>query len=257
MAKLKFTVLLTAALVASIAWAAGAAFIGTWKLNPAKSRLTDQMKVESAGPNRYAFDVGAGPELITVDGSDQPGYGGTTLAVSAEGPDAWKVVRKKDGRTLLVAKWSLSKDGNTLTDDFTSFGSDGSATHMPSVYARTAGTSGFAGTWESTSSTIDSVYEIRFRPYQSGGLALTYASGATKDITFDGQEHAPVGGNATQGITFSARKSAAGDLELTDKYLGKVVATERFQLSADGRTLTQTVSTPGKRTPNVMVFDRQ
>jgi hypothetical protein len=86
------------------------------------------MKVESVAGNKYAFDFGSGrPETIAADGTDQPGGGGTTLSVTIEGPDSWKVVRKKDGRILITANWKLSKDGNTLTDDFTSIGANGSS----------------------------------------------------------------------------------------------------------------------------------
>ena len=35
-------------------------FVGEWKLDPSKSKLTDQMKVESVAGNKYAFDFGGG-----------------------------------------------------------------------------------------------------------------------------------------------------------------------------------------------------
>jgi hypothetical protein len=61
-----------------------------------------------------------------VDGSDQPGYGGTLLSVKAEAPDTWIVERKKGGRLLVNPTWKLSKDGSTLTDYYREFESDGS-----------------------------------------------------------------------------------------------------------------------------------
>ena len=96
-------------------------FVGDWKLNPSKSKVVDVMKVESLGGNKYAFDFGGGAEDIVADGTDQLGVRGTMLSVTVEGPDTWKVVRKKDGRMLLTATWNLSKDGNTLTDNYTAF----------------------------------------------------------------------------------------------------------------------------------------
>src|SRR5215470_8954630 len=110
--------LLFAILVTGTLTAAEDPFVGDWKLNLSKSKLSDVMKVESVSANKYTFNLGGGPETIVVDGTDQPGDSGTTLSVTAEGPDAWKVVRKKDGRTLLTANWRLSKDGNTLMDNF-------------------------------------------------------------------------------------------------------------------------------------------
>ena len=108
--------MLFAGMTVGMAWAAENPFIGEWKLNPSKSRMPDEMKVESKGGNTYSFNFGGGAETIVADGTDQPGNRGTTLSVRADGADTWIVERKKDGRLLLRATWKLSKDGGALTD---------------------------------------------------------------------------------------------------------------------------------------------
>src|SRR5215510_15399415 len=121
MAKRAFQLLLVACLAVGTLWAANDPFVGKWKLNPSKSKLTDQMKVEAIGANKYAIDFGGGAtENIVADGTDQPGLDGTTLSITVEGPKTWKVVRKKDGRTLVTGIWKLSKDGQTLSDALSS-----------------------------------------------------------------------------------------------------------------------------------------
>jgi hypothetical protein len=94
-------------LATSMAWAAESPFIGEWKLDPSKTRMPDEMKVQNKGGNKYAFDFGVGAETILVDGSDQPGQGGTLLSVKADAPDTWIVERKQGGRLLLKATWKL------------------------------------------------------------------------------------------------------------------------------------------------------
>ena len=107
---------LVGGLMVGVLWAASDPFVGEWKLNSTKSKLTDEMKVANVGGNKYAFDFGGGSaETIVIDGTDQPGIEGTTLSVSSQGPTSWKVVRKKDGRVLVTGIWELSKDGKTLT----------------------------------------------------------------------------------------------------------------------------------------------
>jgi len=172
MTKRTFPLLLVASLAAGALWAVSDPFVGEWKLIPSKSKLTDQMKVESVAGNKYAFDFGGGPETIAADGTDQPAGFGTTLSVAIAAPDSWKVVRKKAGRVLLTANWKLSKDAQTLTDDFTAIGSNGSPSNVKYVYKRTAGTSGFAGTWESTSETVNFVFVLQVRPYEGDGLSF-------------------------------------------------------------------------------------
>lgn len=141
-----FRLLLVAGLLTGTSWAANDPFVGQWKLNPSRSKLTDEMKVTKVGQNKYAFDLGGGnPETVVVNGTDQTGNAGSTLSVAAEGPN-WKVIRKTGGRMSIPATWTLSKDGNSLTDDFASFDQDGSPSSVKYVYKRSAGGgSGFAG----------------------------------------------------------------------------------------------------------------
>ena len=123
--------LLIVCLFTGTLWATTNPFAGTWKLNPAKSKLSDQMKVEAAGPNKYTFIFsGDNSETIVADGTDQPGLFGSTFSVTALSPRQWKVVRKTGGRVTISAIWDLSPDGNTLTDNFTGYRADGSTSNL-------------------------------------------------------------------------------------------------------------------------------
>jgi hypothetical protein len=258
MSKPGFSLTAIACLMTCAAWAANSPFAGEWRLNPSKSKLADQMKVESVGGNKYAFDFGAGSEVVAADGTDQRGYGGTTLAVTIEGPDSWKVVRKKDGHVLLTANWTLSKDGSALSDDFTSFAPDGSASNFKNVYERTTAASGFAGTWESTSVKVNFELVIKIQPYDGDGLSLISPSAdKPKNLRFDGKDYPNISSTASPGSTYSSRRISESTLEITDKLDGNVVDTQQIMLSSDLKSLTLTVHKTGTRTPNVLVFERQ
>ena len=235
-------------------------FIGKWKLNPFRSKLTDEMKVESVGGNKYAFDFGSGnTETIVADGKDQPGIFATTLSVTVESPNTWKVVRKKDGQTVITASWRLSEDGGTLTDHFTGIQSNGTTFSLDYVYKRTAGTTGFAGTWESKSEQVNSVYELLIQPYESDGLSfVSSAEEITRNIKFDGKDYQTVGPNLPTSFASSGRRLNARTLRLTDKIDGKILNTQRVELSSDLKTLTITVYRAGQSKPrNILVFDRE
>lgn len=120
MAKCSMWLLLWICLASGTLRAADSPFTGRWKLNPARSQLTDVMKVHAVGANKYDFNLGGDTvETIVVDGTEQPASYDTTLSVTAEAPDTWRVVRKDRGRTTIVGVWKLSADGKTLTDNFT------------------------------------------------------------------------------------------------------------------------------------------
>ena len=261
MSKRNCGLLLAGLLVTGALWAAGDPFVGKWKLNASKSKFTDIMKVEPAGTNKYAFDFGGGfdPEIIVPDGTDQPGVLGTTLAVTIEGPRTWKVVRKGPrGRILITGIWTLSEDGNTLHDAFTSSHADGSPFTINYVYKRTTGTSGFAGTWESVSENVDSSYELQVQPYEGEGLSFVIPSqGMTKNLKFDGKDYPSTGGNVAPGSVCAGQRLDDRSLEITDKAGRHVYDTQQMQISPDLQTLTVTVHPVGQSKPNILVFDRE
>ncbi len=247
--------LLAACTVTGTLWAANDPFVGKWKLDPSHSKFIDMMKVDAEGANRYAFSFSPGfVETVVADGSDQPALEGTTLAITIEGPDSWKVVRKKNGRTTIIGIWKLSQDGKTLTDTFTGFQPDGSTFVLHYVYQRTAGSTGFPGTWESGSS--ESSFELQIQPYQGDGLSFI-AQGVTKNIQFDGKDYPDVGRNLLPGSASSGRRVNGRSLEITDKIKGKVTHTQELSLSPDLKTLTTTVHPAGQSKPNILVFNRE
>ena len=252
--------LLVASFITGSLMAADNPFVGKWKLNGSKSRLPDQMKVKKVSANKYSFGFEGDDyeETIVADGTDQPGVFGTTFSVMVEGPDNWKVVRKTDGKILLMANWRLSQDGNTLDDDFTLIQPNGSNFNVYYVYKRTAGGPGFDGTWESTSEKVNSVFELQIQPYESDGLAFIIPSeGIVKNLNFDGKDYAYERPNVKAKFASSMRRVDALTLEVTDKVDGKLADTQEVKLSPDHKMLTMTVKSVGRSTPEIRVFDRE
>jgi hypothetical protein len=259
-----FEILLTLCLVASTASAAKATsenpFIGEWTLDSSKSRMPDEMKVESKGGNTYAFDFGGGVETIVADGSFQKGLYGSLLSAKAESADTWIVARQKDGHLMLKAIWKLSHDGSKLTDYYREFAPDGStvSASMDYIYQRTGGGSGFAADWQSIKETINSPYVVEVKPFDGDGLSFTNTfQHTTRNMKFDGKDHPDEGPNAQHGSTTAARRVDDHHLAVTAKSDGKVIATEEISLSPDLKVLTMTVRFTGRDKPNVMVFNRE
>jgi hypothetical protein len=169
-----FRLLLFASLVMGTAWAVNDPFVGTWRIDPSKSTVNDEMKVEVAGANRYTLTFAPGiADTVVADGSDQTALSGTTLSITVKGPNRWEVVRKMEGRILLTGYWTLSEDGKTLNDAYTEYGPDGSKSlFLPYVYERTAGSSGFPGTWDSETEKVKAGIELHIQPYEGDGLTL-------------------------------------------------------------------------------------
>ena len=258
MLKLVCLLMLVTSASRSTAWAAVDPMVGDWKLNPQKSTLTDVMKVESLGGNKYSFDFGGGaPETAVADGTDQPGHFGTTIAVSVNAPNQWTVVRKKDGRILVTGVWILSSDGTTLKDHYTATRASGDLTSLDYVYKRRGSGSGFVGTWVSSSEQVNSVVILKVRTWDSDGLSfISQSGGGTKNVKFDGHDYSNVGA-VVAGVTASAQRLTDRKIVITDKINGKVRDTQEIDLSPDGKSLTVTMHIPGRSEPNIQVFDKE
>jgi hypothetical protein len=267
-----FQLLLIACVVTSSVWAANDPFVGKWKVNPSKSTLTDEVKVEAVGANKYTFTFGPGQvDTIVADGTDQPALQGTTLSVTVEGANKWKVVRKMKGRTLLTAYWTLSDDGKTLDDAFTQYLPDattlfsqplpnGSTLFLPYVYERTAGSLGFPGIWDSESAKVAAGIELLIQPYEGDGLSFKRSDEEmAKSVKFDGTDHPdldPNGGD--KGTARSGRRLNERSLEITEKSKGKITGTRYIELSSDLKTLTVTMHLVGQNRPqSLFVYDRE
>jgi len=230
-------------------------FVGKWRLDVSRSTIVDDMRVQHLGRNRYAFNFEGGPtETIVADGTDQPGLPGTTLAITTEGARTLHVVRKQDGHVIVEAAWKLSPDGRTLRDSFTSQQADGTTATTNYLYRRMGAGRGFAGFWESTTNPVGLSLELTIQPFLDTGLSFV-SPGSERNLVFDGREHRLSGGN--NGRTISGKRRGARVVETTEKDSGKVQRSRRFELSLDGRTLTETLRTAGQPTPEVLVFERE
>jgi hypothetical protein len=264
--------LLVGCMMTGTLWAADNPFVGKWKVNSVRSKLYDEMKIELAGANRYTMTFGPGQvDTIVADGSDQPALSGTTLSVTVKGPNSWQVVRKMKGRMLIHADWTLSDNGKTLNDAFTQYLPDGmtlfsqslpngSTLVLPYVYERSAGNSGFVGTWDSESEKVKAGIELDVQSYEGDGLSFKRSDEETaKTVKLDNNDHPKLDTNgADKGAAYSSRRVNASSLEITEKLKGEITGTRQIELSPDLKNLTITEHLVGQSRPkSVLVFDRE
>lgn len=251
--------LVIACLLTGTMWAAGDPVVGKWKLDVSRSRVCDLMRVAPAGANKYSLIFNAGDmEIVVPDGTDQPGMFGTTVSITVLGPNNWKVIRKQNGHMLLSGNWKLSEDGKTLTDTFTSYDAKGSMSTVNYTYLRTAGASGFEGSWENQSNSVESSFELQIQTYQGDGFSFINPSEAsTKNVMFDGKDYPQEGKYLFPGTAIAGRRVDKRSLEMTEKINGRVTDTQRIEVSPDLKTLTMTIQPAGQSRPNIFVFDRE
>jgi len=234
-------------------------FVGKWKFNPDKSQLNGlTYKVDQAGNGQYTFSFGDDSETLTFGKEHVTKYGNTWL-ITQSGPNAWKWVQKRNGKVFSDAMWTVSDDGAASTYVSTETRPDGSTSHDETKLKRTAGgTSGLVGTWESTEIKVGSPTVMEMAKWGGNGYSMTNQTFQGKtDFKLDGKEYTPKGPRVPKGLTVSGKEIDAHNMELTYKLKGKTNETDRWELSADGKTLTDTVNYPGESKQEVNVFERQ
>jgi len=242
-----------------LAIAADDPLIGQWKLNPEKSQFTGlTYKVEDAGGDKYKFVFGDDVETVTFDGKPQITKYGNVWSVTKTGPNAWKWTIKRDGKVISDATWTVSDDGTTSNYVNEDTRPDGTKSQNETKLKRTAGTSGLVGTWESTEIKIGSPTTIEIAHWKSNGYAIvnpTY-KGRT-EFKLDGKDYADKGPRVAKGSTVSAKRIDERTVEITYKLKGKTTEVDRYEVSSDGKTITDTINFAGVDKPEVDVYDRQ
>lgn len=252
------TALALTCLIAGTLWAGDDPFCGKWKLNQQKSKISgEQMKIEDLGDNKYKFTFGEISNTIVADGTDQPLHFGSTMSLKSEGPNAWRMIIKKDGRVTESMTHTLSSDGNTQTIKGTNMKPDGTTSDFEVVEKRVGSGSGLGGTWESTTVNFTSPDEWVIEPYGTNGLTFnTPAYKDTLSMNFDGKDYAEKGPNVAAGSTSSGKRVDANTLEVTNKIKGQVMDHTRYEVSPDGKTLTLTIHETGQTNALTIVYDK-
>ena len=244
--------------MAGTLWAADCPFCGKWKLNTEKSKFTgEQIKIQDLGGNKYKWTVGNVSDTINNDAVNQPVKFGRTISMTPAGPNSWKMVIKKDGRVISSMIHTISKDGKTQTIKGTENKPDGTTSDFSAVWKKTAGGTGWAGTWETADLTFNSPDELHVEPYEGDGL--TFNTPAYKDnlsMKFDGHDYEEKGPNVAPGSMSSGKRVSARTLDLTNKVKGQVLDHTRYEVSPDGKTLTLTIHGVAQPKPLIIVYDR-
>jgi len=133
---------------------AGDNWVGTWKLNPAQSKLgagatvraqTLQFEATPAGIKLTSVGTDAdgkpmkGGYTSKFDGQDVPWAGNPSADTASPkriDDSSYENVWKKGGKAVVTAKVSVSKDGKTLTVTQTGADAKGAAINSVAVYDR-------------------------------------------------------------------------------------------------------------------------
>ena len=99
---------------------------------------------------------------------------------------------------------------------------------------------------------------LQIASWEGDGYSMSNLTFQEKtEFKLDGKEYTSKGPRVPKCTTVSGKSIDAHSMELTSKLKGKTTETDRWELSADGKTLSDTINFSGESKPKVDVFERQ
>jgi hypothetical protein len=221
---------------------AQSAFDGTWRVDARSTQYIghEQFSLQN-GVYRCSSCV---PKIeVKADGQDHKLSGSPyfdTVNVRAADDHSVEIVTKKGAKFSGSSKLAASKDGKTLTTEFTFVterGQQGSGKYTSArVGTAPAGAHRISGEWQPghLENLSESIVIVTYKA-TADGLSMTDQVGGSYSAKFDGKDY-PYKGDP--GITsVSLKKIGASEIEETDKRNGKVISVIRMSVASDGKTL--------------------
>lgn len=263
MRKLLFLGLLTSLLTPALV-IGQSAFDGTWKLNLNKAELPKKPDSYVLQGGMYHCKTCVPPIDVKADGQDQKVTGHPyydTASIRIVDDRTVEETYKKDGKTVITSKTTVSPDDKTLSFEF----SDSSATNADPVTGKgeatrvgkgPAGSHAISGSWRTTKmeNLSDNGLTVSFK-VENDSLSMTNLTGQSYTAKLDGTEAPYKGDPGTTSV--SVKRIDKNTIEETDKREGKVIAVLRLTVSSDGKSMTAEVNDKLQGTTSRFVAEKQ
>jgi hypothetical protein len=256
MKKLWLTLVLLAAAIASpMAFASDNLFLGTWKLNPAKSHYAGWTYTMNQKPDGTIHVIDASVVYdFKIDGKDYPTIADRTTAWTKTGDNTYSTTQKVGGKVLSHSQRVLSPDGTTMTVTTTGTHPDGSTYKVVNTLQKIAGGAGLDGTWKDTRTVVHNQDTMVVSSPMPGTMRVEYSANKTvAEGKLDGSPLTVTGPIVPPGATGTWKMPDAHTLDYTHAIQDKITSQGSEKISADGKTLTDTNWDPAAPTEKIVV----
>ena len=236
-------------------------FVGEWKMNPDKSKMTgDVIMFAPAANGAIQYTEESRSYTFKTDGNEYETSTGAKTTWKMTDAHTYQSTLKRNGIDLGTTTWKISDDGKKLMLESTGTTPSGKSFDDTATYMRVTGSSGLMGSWKDTEVKINKepmVMSLKAGPDDNTIHWEMTDLKAAVDLSMDGKEATPVGPTVPVGLTLSAKKTGPKTFTLVEKMNGKVLENMSYKVSEDGKTLTEVVTPPDGKAPATMIYDKQ
>jgi len=229
---------------------AGNPFVGSWKFDPARSRLkAETVRYTDLGGGRMHYSNGATVQYdFAVDGKDHKTVDDRAVSWKRLAPGRWETRTKIAGKTTETAIRTLSPDGQALTVKAEGFLPDGTPYKHDKRYTRVGAGRGLAGTWRGEAMDTNNMPDGYVISEDASGN-ITWAIPTDKQSLvgrFDGRDMKLTGPSAPSDTVFAVTRVSERKIAYVMKTRGKPGQYGTVTISADGQTFTEESWLPGR-----------
>lgn len=231
---------------------------GAWKFNPSKSQLTGgSLQFAAAESGGVQLTAGGQSYTFKTDGSDATTPFGEKANWTRIDDHSWQAVVKRGSTTLETDVYRVSEDGSMLTANYSGTKPNGDSFNDTEIFHRTAGTTGFLGTWKSEKISVSAPGGYEFKDNADGTITWSLPDyHATVILKVDGNDYTATGPTVPDQLTISLTAAGPRSFALVEKLKGKPIYKSTMTVSEDGRTLTDMGSAVGVEEPTTSVYDK-
>ena len=235
-----------------------ARYTGKWHLNVSKSNIgaAPDVAIVKEGDGRFTLtDVFKKSYSFAIDGRPYADPYGAQIVWSQPNPSTYRATATVEGKQTSIETMTLSADGQTFADDAAVIDTSGKALHQRSVYTRQGSGTGLAGTWKGGRIELDAI-DLAIQPEASGVFLYKMGDLFESRAKFDGKAYPLTGSGILPGSTATFLTAGPRSFSLTTLIEKAPKASYTFEVSADGKTLTERGSAEGD-IQRTWVFERQ
>ena len=227
-------------------------FNGTWKVD-FNSALPKKVNVWLLQNGTYKCTSCSPIVEVRADGKDQPVKGQSYDTISVKIVDTRTVeeIEKKNGQVVSDEKFTVSDDGNTVTDEFGNW-----KLLMSRVEKAPTGAHELSGSWQplKMESMSDKELLVTYK-LEGESFSMSRPTGESYSAKLDGADAPYKGDSDTNSVALN--RIDKNTIEETAKLNGKVISVTRLTVAPDGRSITVSVRDLQDGSTNQFVMQRQ
>jgi hypothetical protein len=227
-------------------------FSGTWKVdfNAAMPRKVNVGLLQ----NGIYKCTSCNPTVdVKADGKDQPvkGQSYDTISVKIVDPRTVEEIEKKNGQVVSDEKFTVSIDGNTVTDEFGNW-----KLFMSRLEKTPTGAHQLSGSWQplKMESISDRELLVTYR-LEGESFSMSRPTGQSYSAKLNGADAPYKGDPDTNAVAL--KRIDANTIEETDKLNGKAISVTRLTLAPSRKSMTVTVKDLQDNSVNEFAMQKQ